>query len=332
MRILLLFVSLLFSFIFFSFYLLSNWKNLFLENIWIKFSLESISWNLIFETILFLMIWFTLFFYFYESDKNKKIKKSLSIDYDLLLKYILSFFKNYVYYIWLVLFYIWLYLVLNNLWFSNFSYIIFIINLVVIVLFFIRSKLFVFRDFIKINIIIFSLYYIYYYLIFFITGNNYFQVLDLVNWFVLLLFFLISFYTDRNILEKKESDRWLVFYFFFYLFLFVSFYLSNLITNLSILFNFLWFLFSFYIFFFVLKISFFKNNKKVLKWIWLIFLYVSQIFWIYYLFNNDFNLIVVSTLVYWIIFNYKIHNKYQNYVSLILCATSFIFFTILFIF
>ena len=82
------------------------------------------------------------------------------------------------------------------------------------------------------------------------------------------------------------------------------------------MFSFLWFLFSSILFYFIVKMDFFKNNKKILKSIWLIFLYISSLAWIVYLFKNEINYFVLLILLYSTAFNFKIHLKYQNYISL----------------
>jgi len=185
----------------------------------------------------FFIIWFFLYFYFLDiSFNNTTNKKKWGIDTVLLKKIFSSFFKKYLYYIWLSLFYVGLYLVIYNYWFTDFSYIIFFINIIVLVLFFIKHKLAIFRDFIKINIILFSIYYLFLFILFFINWNDFFNLYDLINGFTIFIFFLLSFYTDKKILKKEKSDKAVVFYFFLYTFLLFWFYLNKLIwENLLLL-------------------------------------------------------------------------------------------------
>jgi len=322
MQKILFIISSVFSLIFYLFYRFSIWENLAWSKINNSFQIEAFSWNLLIETISFLLIWFFLYFYFWDFSAKNKNK---TVDLKLLKKIIINFFSKYLYYIWIFLFYLGLYLILNSIWFTNYSIIIFIINIIVLSLFFIKHKFFIFRDFIKINVIFFSIYYLIYYILSFIAVNPEFSIYDFINWIIILIFFLLNIYADKKILNRKKSDKAIVFYFFIYLFLFSWFYLINLITNISILFSFLWFIFSFSIYFIFLKINFFENSKIVLKKIGLIFLYISSISGIYYIYNNDFNLFILSLLFYSLIFNIIVHYKYQNYISFIIALLSWLF-------
>lgn len=72
MRLLLFFVSFIFSFIFYNFYLLTNWVNIFWDNTFYNLKVQSIFWNLLIESVFFIMIWiiFILAFTTYD-EKNK---------------------------------------------------------------------------------------------------------------------------------------------------------------------------------------------------------------------------------------------------------------------
>ncbi len=82
MRLLLFFVSFIFSFIFYNFYLLTNWVNIFWDNTFYNLKVQSIFWNLLVESVFFIMIWiiFVLAFTTYD-EKNKGLdyKKILYI-------------------------------------------------------------------------------------------------------------------------------------------------------------------------------------------------------------------------------------------------------------
>jgi len=64
MRLLLFFISFLFSFIFYIFHSLSLWLNIFWENIYNKSEFNSLSWNLLIESFIFFLIWMLFVFYF----------------------------------------------------------------------------------------------------------------------------------------------------------------------------------------------------------------------------------------------------------------------------
>lgn len=71
MRLLLFFVSFIFSFIFYSFYLLTKWKNFLWEQAFYNLKIESLSSNLLIESIFFLVIWFIFIVYFTWYKENK---------------------------------------------------------------------------------------------------------------------------------------------------------------------------------------------------------------------------------------------------------------------
>lgn len=109
MRLLLFFISLFFSLIFYWFYHITNWLNFYwLKNLWIL-RIESLSWNLLIETFIFLFFWVILFLYFSPDLKldrlSEKIlwnlKKSYFIFYFLL---IISIFSGRFHYDTFVLF------------------------------------------------------------------------------------------------------------------------------------------------------------------------------------------------------------------------------------
>lgn len=91
MRFLLFFICFLFSTIFFVFHHISLWKDFF----WFKLkkiALETFSWNLLFESFIFLLIWIFFVVYFSPNlkpnfilDKVEKNKKNFYIIYYILL-------------------------------------------------------------------------------------------------------------------------------------------------------------------------------------------------------------------------------------------------------
>lgn len=72
MRLLLFLVSAFFSFIFYEFYLLSNWKDFFWTFEWKLLEINSISWNCLIESIVFLLLWVFFIVAFTPLDKNQK--------------------------------------------------------------------------------------------------------------------------------------------------------------------------------------------------------------------------------------------------------------------
>lgn len=123
MRLLLFLVSFLFSIIFYWFYNLTQWKNI-LWNEMYKLSLDSISWNLLIETIIFLSIWIIFIFYFtpLNTDKALWVNKT-SFFYFIFYTFLLTpiFFSiislNFIIWIFIFIFIFWdiLFSYLSNL-------------------------------------------------------------------------------------------------------------------------------------------------------------------------------------------------------------------------
>jgi hypothetical protein len=72
MRFLLFFISFLFSLIFYIFYLLSKWENIFWEEILNVGSIVWISWNLLIESIIFIVIWIIFIILFSPLNQDRK--------------------------------------------------------------------------------------------------------------------------------------------------------------------------------------------------------------------------------------------------------------------
>jgi len=259
MNYLLFFITSVFSFIFFIFYKLSNWINIFSWKIIEKTYFSSFFWNLFIESIIFLILAIFLFIYFSSfnffikkeqkenikeqdntspiipSNKGNDIKKE-SIYNKINIRKI---FADYIYYIGFIFFYISIYLILYSFWITEFNYLILFLNLIIFVFFFLSHKATLFKDFIKINTILFSLYYIFIYLYIFISWENTLNNIDFINTLFIFSFFIINFYWDYKKIKQKTlstegdsplnnikiyTDNSLVLYFFIYSFIVFSFY------------------------------------------------------------------------------------------------------------
>jgi len=357
MNYLLFFISTIFSFIIYNFYKLNNWADYF----------SSITWNLFIDSILFLILAIFLFFYFSSFNIKKEKKQELLEEYNNEeLNYIKENkekrnilkkinFKNiitsYIYYIWFILFYISIYLILKSFWITDFSYIIFFLNFIIIIFFIISHKAEIFKDFIRINTILFSLYYIFLYLYIFITGINSLILIDFINTLFLFSFFITTFYFNyKEIKIKKEvylknTDNSLVLYFFIYSFIVFSLYFKMILIdyfnltdiNYSLIFVYTSIFLNILIYYILQKIVFFRSSRYTLRALSFLFSYISIIFSIIYFIKNideillsDFTSIfntfsLIFILLYWIIFNFEIHKKFQNYISLFFSVFSFVF-------
>jgi hypothetical protein len=338
MNLLIFLISIIFYLVFYFFYIVNNNKNIFNYTFssWdIYFS--SLSWSLIIEAIGFVILWIVFFIYFsdfslkrkiYLWNKNIKIKENndnLSKKYFLDRKKITSFlsifFKEYLYYIWFISFYLSIFIIFKSFDISNFSYVIMFINILVLIAFFLTGKFFIFRDFIKINTIIFSIYYVFIYLFYFATQNLWFFAIDIMNSIFILILFLLTFYDNKNGINKKEIDKPLLFYFFLYIFLFLSYIVWVFINKYSFPINIYLIIFysslvlNIFMYFYLSKIKLFKKNKIFIRVISFLFWYVSSIFAMMYLIEYWLNFKILFFLVYLIIFNFFIHNKFENYIS-----------------
>ena len=344
MNFLLFFISSIFAGIFFIFYKINLWQNVSLwgQNHFIGIS--SISGNLFIESIVFLFIGIFLFFSFSNiSFFRKKIPEELNeegeteyVEKESILKKInfTLFFKKYLYYIGFIFFYSSIFLILKSFWISDFSYFILFLNIIIAILFFITSKAELFRDFIKINTILFSLYYIFFYIYSLFFNDNWALIIDIINTVCILCFFVINFYSDSKILKRRDSDSVLVLYFFLYIFIVFSYYAKTLFDfqkkDFLYIIIFVWFIFNIFIYVFLQKVRFLKNSKYMLRALSFLFIYISTLFWIFVLIDNyswNFlkNITVWIILLYSITFNYSVHQKYQNYISLFLSLLTAIF-------
>lgn len=119
MKFLLFFISLVFSIIFYIFYNLSLWKDIFWDTISNSVNILSISNNLLIESFIFLFIWILFLYKFSHFRKNTEIKsinetKILDYKYDILyfIFYIILYFIFYIIFIYSLYF---LNFIVNNI-------------------------------------------------------------------------------------------------------------------------------------------------------------------------------------------------------------------------
>lgn len=191
MRLLLFFVSFIFSFIFYSFYLLTKWKNFLWEQAFYNLKIVSLSSNLLIESMFFLVIWFIFIVYFTSYKENK----------------IQNFYNK-------ILYLLYYFLLITPFYFGFFK-----------------------PD------------------------------------FIIFTFIIIFIFWDLNF---------------------------NYISNLK----------------------YFMNEKIKLRYFWLVLNYLVFISSLIYLFIVDFSYYIILIIVYSIIFNFFIHKKYSNYISLFLSILS----------
>lgn len=329
MGILLFLVSALFSFLFYNFYLMSNGRSFFGSGNSDIFFFDSFFWNIAIEASFFLVLWVFLL-YSFSRFRAIWIQRANISWWDVKATGKI-FFRDYLYYIGFLLFYASIYLIFKNYDIINFGFFVLFINIIILALFLVTNKFFIFKDFIKINTILFSLAYIWSYVYIFLTGNNFFTFIDLINSCFILIFFMLSISWDKYILKSSDSDKGLLIYLFIYGFLFISFYLHYFIASATFIFSLTSFLFFLGIFLWALRVRFFQNNRKLLKYLGLVFLYISCVFGLIHILAFWLNIFVFLIIAYGIAFNLDVHNKYQNYISLFFAFLGW-FFLIYFLF
>lgn len=317
MNYLLLLVSFFFAIIFNFFYTLSVGKDFFFNPGGFSYNFESLSGNLFIETFIFIFLW--VFFFFSFSDFKKK-KESVSdlwenFSFDIVAILLKNFFKKYLYYFWFLFFYISTFIIFRN-YDISFSYFIFIINCIVFVLFlFTNKKLFIIRDFIKVNTVLFSTVYIGLYNFHFFWGNMGFLTIDFINSFFLLALFLISISFDIYLFKSEKIHSFFVSYFSIFLFFFLVFIFSLFFSSLSFVFSITSFFLSFLFFYIFPEINIFQKNTISLRYISLILNYTSIISSFLFLQTWRFNAYIFFILFVLWLFNFYIHKRFQNYIS-----------------
>ncbi len=317
MNYLLLFVSLFFAVIFNFFYTLSVGKDFFFNNGWFTYNLESLSGNLFIEIFIFILL--GAFFFFYFSDFRKKEEEGLesekSLSFDIIAVFLKNFFKKYLYFFWFLFFYVSTFIIFRN-YDISFSYFIFIINCIILVLFlFTNKKLFIIRDFIKVNTVLFSTAYIAIYNFSFFWWNTQFLVIDFINSFFLLALFLVSISFDIYFFKLKKINSFFVSYFSVFLFFFLVFNFSLSFSSLSFVFAITSFFLSFLFFYIFPEINIFQKNITPLRYISLILNYISIISSFLFLQFHGFNIYIFFILFVLWIFNFYVHKRFQNYIS-----------------
>ena len=158
------------------------------------------------------------------------------------------------------------------------------------------------------------------------------SLLFLIIW--IIFFILFTELKKNNSLDKKEFFSLIKSNLFNLIFLLIIPILIQSIFNylklnyyyLSII----YFIFSLLLYYIVINFKIIKNNKEyriIIKYLSLIYIYLSTIFWIIYTYSKI-DYLIYFILFYSIIFNFIIHFKYKNYISLLFSI--FLIFIIIF--
>lgn len=318
MNYLLLFVSFFFGIIFNFFYTLSLGRDFFFHKGSSAYSLESLSGNIFIETFIFVML--GIFFFFSFSDFSKK-KWDISNQqefwfFEQLWTYIKNFFKKYIYFFWFLFFYISSYIILKN-YSIDFSYFIFIINSIVLFIFLINKKIFIIRDLLRVNTILFSIIYIAIYSLNLFWWKIWFFVVDFINSFFLLFLYIVVIYSDMYVFKKERLHSFFIYCFSVFLFFFLIFNTHFFFSSLSFVVSIISFFLSLIFFYILPELNLFKKNIWALKYVSLFLNYLWIISACMYLVFYGFNIFIFFILFTSWGFNFFIHQKFQNYISFI---------------
>lgn len=320
-----LFISLIYSWVFYLLSQVYTTRNLLIEAAW------------------FWIFWILSFVYFLSS--NKKIKKSedenneddeefleewdefeelkkwkFSLDNIISKDFWQDILYSFSYYIGFWMLYIWIYFI-GQTYNISLSQIIFWINIITILTYLLLPKNKLIYDFLKINSILFSLIYLFSYWNIILNNNQVFAWVDIINSFLIIIsFWILLFFSNL-----KNQDLWfsdwidlVIFrYFFIYLFSIIYFYSYFYLFKQDIYFwlSFISVFYSFFLFSVFTRINLFKKYYVSLRILWIIFLYLWTLVWIWYLIFIWKNLAIILSLAFSAAFNYFIHYKYQNYIS-----------------
>lgn len=351
MNFLLLIISQIFAGVIFIFHILNEKRISEISIRWEYSWFLSLTGEIFYDSLLFCVFGVFLFFmftHFWFSKKNTNNNNEIETESDILNENIRKnitifnkekisdiFFKKYIYYFWFILFYIAIYFILQWLGVANIRSIILFFNVIIGgTLFIWTSKIQLFRDFTKINTIIFSLFYICFYLYNFLWEWVNIYILDIINTVCIFIFFGITFYVDSIFLQKERWDTALIIYFFIYSYTIMSFYwkmiLSQVFIDINQIVFYISMIFNVWIYYFLQKIPFLESYKFLLRGLSFLFLYCATIIGVYILIEyfpviwNDLYFII-ALLFYSFIFNFNTHTKYQNYISLIFSLITGVF-------
>jgi len=318
-------LTILYSFIYYIFYSFSNKRDIFgwdldtqaeIINLSLRdpiqlsteevIVIQSFFGNLIYEIVFFLLV--SIFFYIYFSSVDTKKKEPNFLVKMCTLENIKIFWKSFSYYIGFILFYISLYLITTGIG-IHFQVFMLLINLLVLLFYFLSRFSEISRKFLRINSILFSAFYIYSYFYILFTGENTFSWIDFLNGFFLLWIFPLLIFYDKKILKKEIFDPILVLHMTMYFFSWSIFYAyhyilhENLIFWMSVESSILGILY-FYLF---PQVSIFQKSGSVFSSLGFCLMQVGIFFWVIFQFFQFSWIILwvfclqllINTLVYW---------------------------------
>lgn len=310
MKFLLFLLGVIFFFIFFLFSKIGGIEGFFISNIYIQAHIY------IFISIFFII---TLSLHNFLKDnkqepEQQQEKEPLFSTQDIGV-FIKRLFSQYIYYIALSLFYISVYFVLRSLYGSLSVDIFFLaLNTLVLFLYFIEHKFEVFQDFIRVNLILGSLYYIGHHILYLAWFLGDISGIDFVNMLSIFILFCIVFYTPNT----KKYKQIISHYFIAFTFLEIGVVLEYIFNTEILLFTITSWILGFLFLLFTDFIRDYTTIKRSYIRQWgVIFLWLFTLMSLYFLSREtivSFILILLLSGASYIL--YLFHQRFQNYLAL----------------
>jgi hypothetical protein len=320
MKFLLFFLGVVFFFIFYLFSQISGVEGFFISNLfWIA--------NIyVFIAILFAI---HLMFYSQKNEKHWNTNESKENEphryipsWEESITFIKKVFSQYIYYIACALFYIALYFIMHSLFpQTDLPLLFLLLNSVVIILYFLEHKFEVFKDLVRVNMLLISLYYIVIHALYLFWFPYDFSIVDVIN--IVAVFFLFFI-----ILSSKKTDKYSVLLWHYC----IAFSFLEILTFFK---SFMWVGFLSFWFLALLlwtgSLIFTKQihqrlrfPKKILRAWGVSFLSIFIMIAVFFIWKEDiYSLFLIPLLVFWAWILVEFHNRFQNYWALSMGALGY---------
>lgn len=309
MNFLLFLLGISFFFIFFSLSQVLDEKESFLGSIFLE-------WN-IYIIICFIIIFLSLFWkkdVKWDNIPEEAEQDSLGHKISVYMSY---FFKDIVYYIGVLFFYLSFYFIFSHFfWAVSLPQIFLFCNFLVIILFFLEHRISLFSDILRVNTSIISLYYIFVHIfVLFFSHSINISLFDIGNISCVFLLLYLFLYSSGN--QNKSHIALFYCYIFWFLFLESAILLKFLGYTSLYNISFLSFIFWVFLSIFPQKIEkYIKIPIKYSRWFSVVFLsvfillaFISFSFWKNISLINVFSLLLSTTLLWFF------HKIFENYIA-----------------
>jgi len=143
--------------------------------------------------------------------------------------------------------------------------------------------------------------------------------------FIWIVFLYIFSWTKNKWESRILNYKYEILYFIFYIIFVTNLYFLNFQIDYIILLAIIFFILSDVLFNHLSNIKAFSNNKSNIRYTWLFLNYFSIGVSFYYIFQYWLTVELALILVFNIFFNYLIHKKYINYISLFISILIILF-------